>query len=53
MSAKVMNRFAACVDTVKAGEWRHEDMVREGSPTWLPRVVVNGPYEVDEGSSVR
>jgi hypothetical protein len=38
--------------TVKAGEWRHEDMVREGSPTLLPTAVVNGPYEVDEGSSV-
>ncbi len=39
--------------TVKAGEWRHRDMVREGSPTLLPRAVVNsGPYEVDEGSNV-
>ncbi|MGH8563431.1 MAG: hypothetical protein ACREXW_04830 [Gammaproteobacteria bacterium] len=47
-----MNGFAACVDTVKAGEWRHEDMVREGSPRWLPSVVMNGPYEVDEGSNV-
>jgi hypothetical protein len=39
-------------DTVKAGEWRHHDMVREGSPTLLPTAVVNGPQEVDEGSSV-
>jgi PKD domain len=38
--------------TVTVGEWRHEDMVREGSPTYLPTAVVNGPYEVDEGSSV-
>jgi hypothetical protein len=38
--------------TVKLGEWRHRDMVREGSPTLLPTAVVNGPYEVDEGSSV-
>ncbi len=38
--------------TVKAGEWRHEDMAREGSPTFLPRAVVNGPYEVAEGGSV-
>lgn len=39
-------------ETVKAGEWRHHDMVREGSPTLLPTATVNGPYEVDEGSSV-
>jgi len=38
--------------TVKAGEWRHINMVRENSPTYLPTAVVNGPYEVDEGSSV-
>ncbi len=38
--------------TVKAGEWRHKDMVREGSPTLLPSAVVNGPYVVDEGSGV-
>lgn len=38
--------------TVKAGEWRHQDMAREGSPTLLPRAVVNGPYEVDEGRIV-
>jgi len=39
-------------DTVKAGEWRHNTMVRENSPTMLPTAMVNGPYEVDEGSSV-
>ena len=39
-------------ETVKAGEWRHHDMVREGSPTLLPTATVNGPYEVDEGSGV-
>ena len=39
-------------ETVKAGEWRHQDMVREGSPTLLPTAVVDGPYAVDEGSSV-
>jgi hypothetical protein len=38
--------------TVKAGEWRHRDMVREGSPTLLPTAVVNGPFEVDEGRTV-
>jgi hypothetical protein len=36
--------------TVKAGEFRHQNMVREGSPTLLPTAKVNGPYEVDEGS---
>ncbi|HKX83594.1 MAG TPA: hypothetical protein VJL58_05175, partial [Pyrinomonadaceae bacterium] len=38
--------------TVKAGEWRQRDVVRPGSPTFLPTAKVNGPYEVDEGSSV-
>ncbi len=38
--------------TVKAGEWRHINMARDGSPNFLPRVVVNGPYEVDEGGAV-
>jgi hypothetical protein len=38
--------------TVKAGEWRHINMVREGSPTLLPSARVDGPYEVDEGSTV-
>lgn len=37
-------------ETVKAGEWRHRNMVREGSPTLLPRAVASGPSEVDEGS---
>lgn len=39
-------------DSVKAGEWRHRNVVREGSPTLLPTAKVDGPYEVDEGSSV-
>jgi hypothetical protein len=39
-------------ETVKAGEWRHRDMVREGSPTYLPSALVNGPYVVDEGGNV-
>ena len=38
--------------SVKAGEWRHENMVRDGSPTLLPTATANGPYEVDEGSTV-
>jgi hypothetical protein len=37
---------------VKAGEWRHKDVVREGSPTLLPTAVIGGPYEVDEGSTI-
>jgi hypothetical protein len=36
--------------TVKAGEWRHTDMVRDGSPTTLPTLTVNGPFTIDEGS---
>ncbi len=39
-------------ETVKMGEWRHKDIVRDGSPTLLPTVAVHGPYDVDEGSSV-
>ncbi len=39
-------------DTLNIGEWRHIDVVRENSPTLLPTALVNGPYEVDEGSSV-
>jgi hypothetical protein len=38
--------------TVMAGEWRHKNVVREGSPTLLPTAVVNGPYVVDEGGEV-
>jgi hypothetical protein len=37
--------------TVKAGEWHHHDVAREGSPNFLPRVLLHGPYEVDEGST--
>ena len=36
--------------TVKMGEWRHRNMVRDGSPTLLPTLTVNGPFTVDEGS---
>ena len=39
-------------ETVKAGEWRHINMVREESPTLLPSATTDGPYEVDEGGSV-
>lgn len=38
--------------TVKAGEWRHREMSRDGSPNRLPTATVNGPYQVNEGSSV-
>ncbi len=36
-------------ESVKAGEWRHRDMVRPGSPTLRPSVKLFGPYEVPEG----
>ncbi|MEO7539685.1 MAG: hypothetical protein ABIV21_06635, partial [Pyrinomonadaceae bacterium] len=39
-------------NSVKAGEWRHINVVRPGSPTLLPTALVNGPYMVDEGGSV-
>lgn len=38
--------------TIKAGEWRHIDMARENSPTRSPTARTNGPYSVNEGSSV-
>ena len=39
-------------ETVKAGEWRHVDVVRPNSPTLLPTAKLDGPFVVDEGSSV-
>jgi hypothetical protein len=36
--------------SVKMGEWRHRNMARDGSPTLLPTLTVNGPFTVDEGS---
>ena len=36
-------------DSVKAGEWRHLDIVRHDSPTYNPSVQLFGPYEVPEG----
>ena len=39
-------------ETVKAGEWRHVDTVRPNSPTLLPSAKLNGPFVVDEGSSI-
>jgi len=38
--------------TIKAGEWRHRDMVRPSSPTYDPTPVVGGPYSVPEGGSI-
>ena len=38
--------------TVKVGEWRHVDVVRPNSPTLLPSAKLDGPFVVDEGSSV-
>jgi hypothetical protein len=37
--------------TVKAGEWRHRDGVRPGSPTLLPTASLSAPATVDEGST--
>lgn len=34
------------------GEYRHFRMVRSGSPTLRPTAVVDGPFSVDEGSSI-
>ena len=38
--------------SVRAGEWRHREMVRPGSLTLKPSVEPAGSFEVDEGSSV-
>lgn len=38
--------------TMKAGEWRHVNVVRPDSPTLLPTANVDGPFFVDEGSAV-
>ena len=39
-------------ETVKVGEWRHVDVVRPNSPTLLPSAKIDGPFVVDEGSSL-
>ena len=38
--------------TVRFGEYRHRHVVRDGSPTLRPTVMVDPFVEVDEGSSV-
>lgn len=38
--------------TMKAGEWRHANVVRPDSPTLLPTASLDGPFFVDEGSAV-
>jgi hypothetical protein len=38
--------------SVRAGEWRHNEMVRPGSPTLKPSVEPNGSFVVDEGATV-
>ncbi len=38
--------------TVKAGEWRHVDVVRPDSPTLRPTADLDGPFVVDEGSAI-
>ncbi len=37
--------------SIKAGEWRHRDMVRPDSPTLRPHLTLFPPYEVDEGGT--
>ena len=39
--------------TVRAGEWRNIEVVRDGSPTLMPRVAVNAPVSVREGGTVQ
>jgi hypothetical protein len=39
-------------ETVKVGEWRHNEVVRPNSPTLLPSAKLDGPFVVDEGSSI-
>lgn len=38
--------------TIRAGEWRHREMVRPDSPTLRPSVDVLAPSDVDEGSAL-
>jgi hypothetical protein len=38
--------------TVRFGEFRHRHVVRPDSPTLHPTATLNGPFAVDEGSSV-
>ncbi len=38
--------------SVRAGEWRHREMVRPGSPTLKPSVEPVGSFAVDEGGTV-
>jgi hypothetical protein len=38
--------------TAQAGEWRHEKVTRLDSPTLLPTITLNGPYDVNEGDTV-
>jgi hypothetical protein len=38
--------------SVRAGEWRHSEMVRPGSPTLKPSVEPNASFAMDEGGSV-
>ena len=38
--------------SVKAGEWRHIDMFRPGSPAFLPNLTAPDAVTTDEGSSI-
>jgi hypothetical protein len=39
-------------ETVKAGEWRYESVVRGDSPTYLPNLVLDTTQEVNEGGDL-
>ena len=39
-------------ETMKVAEFHHVDMARPGSPTFFPNADLNGPFEVNEGSSI-
>ena len=39
-------------ETMKLAEFHHVDMARPGSPTFFPNADLDGPFEVNEGSSI-
>jgi hypothetical protein len=44
--------YANTGEWVPFAEYRHRDLVRPGSPTLRPTASIDGPFVVDEGSSV-
>lgn len=38
--------------SMKLAEFKHVDMARPGSPTFFPSAELDGPFEVNEGSSI-